>query len=419
MSIATGTEWEIRTTGYSDNGGGFSDLNPGTSVDYSQQDAPQLALTDIASDGAGTTITSSTGGFTAAMEGNVMYISGTGFTEGWYQIVGYTDTNTITIDRSCGASASGGTGNVGGAWLPNSTNWNTFFNTLNKSTYNICHIAAGTYSSLGTTALTITATYLRFNGYNTTRGDQPEGDNRPLFSFGDNAAYFNLAASYAWVNHLRIDNQHSSAATTTFYATGNAIVVRNCKFTRSGYSGEAVACNVGGSYAKVFEVEASCTNGTAIRITNSLSTVNHSWMHDSKYGLVAYGGASYSLRVDHCIISNCTTTGFSSNYNTIVSNCVVYACGTGVTFTTQNYCAIYNSIIQGCTTGLVGDVHLYNDNNILYNNTTQYSGGVVAGPNSLTSDPLLVDPANDDFTLDAGSPAFEAALCIGTKVGLP
>ena len=56
MSIPSNMDWEIRTTGAPTNGGGFTDRNPGTSVDYSQQAAAQLALTDIVSDGAGTGI---------------------------------------------------------------------------------------------------------------------------------------------------------------------------------------------------------------------------------------------------------------------------------------------------------------------------------------------------------------------------
>jgi len=58
MAINAASVWECRAEGAITNGGSFFDADPGTSVDYSQQDAAELALTDLASDGAGTGITS-------------------------------------------------------------------------------------------------------------------------------------------------------------------------------------------------------------------------------------------------------------------------------------------------------------------------------------------------------------------------
>ena len=95
MAVDSTTIWEIRADGSPTNGGGFADLDPGTSVDYSQQASAQLGVSDAATDGAGTGVSSVTGGFTAAMVGNVMYLSGT--SEGWYQITAYTDTNNVTV----------------------------------------------------------------------------------------------------------------------------------------------------------------------------------------------------------------------------------------------------------------------------------------------------------------------------------
>jgi hypothetical protein len=62
MALSAATVWEMRTTGAQTNGGGYANLAPGTSVDYSQQDAAQLSLSDIATDGAGTGLSSATGG---------------------------------------------------------------------------------------------------------------------------------------------------------------------------------------------------------------------------------------------------------------------------------------------------------------------------------------------------------------------
>lgn len=108
MAISGYTDWDIRTGGSDTNGGGFNTNSAGT--DYSQQTSAQLSLSDGVCTG-GTTLESTTGGFTAAMVGNVVYLSSG---PGWYEITGYTDTNTVTIDRN-GPTDSGMTVNVGGS----------------------------------------------------------------------------------------------------------------------------------------------------------------------------------------------------------------------------------------------------------------------------------------------------------------
>ena len=66
MSLNAAIDWEIRQDGSDLNGGGYK-RTAGT-TDYSQQAAAQLALTDLAC-ASNTTLTSATGGFTAAMVG--------------------------------------------------------------------------------------------------------------------------------------------------------------------------------------------------------------------------------------------------------------------------------------------------------------------------------------------------------------
>jgi len=118
MALSAETFWRVRVDG-SDTlcSGCFDPSVSGAGTDYTEQTSAQLALTDLASTTPYTTITSATGGFTAAMIGNGIYIaSGTGFTAGRYIITGVTNTNTATIDRACAAaSASGGVAYLGGA----------------------------------------------------------------------------------------------------------------------------------------------------------------------------------------------------------------------------------------------------------------------------------------------------------------
>ena len=83
-----------------------------------------LYLTDLASDGAGTGISSTTGGFEAGMVNGDLHIlnDDTGFTVGSYEITVFTDTNNITIGSSAGASKTDGIGIVNDATILSATN---------------------------------------------------------------------------------------------------------------------------------------------------------------------------------------------------------------------------------------------------------------------------------------------------------
>lgn len=120
MAINASMQWWIRQSGNALNGGGFDSAVTNAGTNYADQDAPQLSLTDLATSAANsTTLTSATGGFTSAMIGNVIRIaSGTNFTAGYYVVTAYTDTNTVTLDRtpSSAGAGSSGVGRLGGAF---------------------------------------------------------------------------------------------------------------------------------------------------------------------------------------------------------------------------------------------------------------------------------------------------------------
>jgi hypothetical protein len=76
---------------------------------------PLLSLTDLATDGTGTGLSSVTGGFTAAMVNEYVIIetNTNNFVRGVYKIASYTDTNNVTLASSAGANATAGTGRIG------------------------------------------------------------------------------------------------------------------------------------------------------------------------------------------------------------------------------------------------------------------------------------------------------------------
>jgi uncharacterized repeat protein (TIGR01451 family) len=105
-------------------------------------------------------------------------------------------------------------------------------------------------------------------------------------------------------------------------------------------------------------------------------------------------------------------------HNTIVgasqaSRAAIHMQSTGV-FT------FYNNIFANHAQGLknfnppppTGTVPAEN-NNIFFNVSTLFIGQVTTGSQSLITNPLFVNPANDDYHLGGGSPAIDAALPLG------
>lgn len=111
------TNWYIRAGGAETNGGGFDSYVTNAGTNYADQDAAQLSLTDLATVGVSANVSSVTGGFTAAMIGNVARIaSGTNFTADYYVITAVADTNNATLDRNCATGAGvSGVCKIGGA----------------------------------------------------------------------------------------------------------------------------------------------------------------------------------------------------------------------------------------------------------------------------------------------------------------
>jgi hypothetical protein len=105
MAKGAAAVWEVRppAVGSDTNGGGYDSIISGAGTDYSLQNAAQVSVTDAVTNGT-TTVTSATAGFTSAMVGNACYLSGgTGSVAAdRYFVTGFTNSTTITVDRSTG-----------------------------------------------------------------------------------------------------------------------------------------------------------------------------------------------------------------------------------------------------------------------------------------------------------------------------
>ena len=175
MSLSNATVWEVRpTVGSATNGGGFVAGASGT--DFSQQNAANSggnnsSTTDAVGTGVAT-ITSATASFTAAIVGNLIYLTGTGVTTGWYQVVTFTNITTIVLDRSPG-TFTGATMNIGGALdtlatafgpaVACNTVWIKNTGTMTVTSQISTSLRSGNFNSGGA--------YFGIIGYGTTRGD--------------------------------------------------------------------------------------------------------------------------------------------------------------------------------------------------------------------------------------------------------
>lgn len=384
MAFNSATQWEVQVGGSDSNGGGFSSAVAGAGTDYSQQASPQLNVSDAACSG-NTTLTSATGGFTAAMVGNVLYLS----TGDRYQITGYTDTNTVTLDRN-GPSSSGMTCNVGGCLASPGVLSNL------PVSGNKCWVKAGTYtittSTSGASGPYYQSSSIRVvvEGYSTSRGDR-SGD--VILSAGAigsvtlwRTACFNQLAYFV---NLQADG-NGQASIIGFQYNGSQL--------RSPYLCRAVGCATGflstGGYRCRSE---NCTYGFVSELcfecVDSGSTTGF-WVAGAD-ACIAEGSTSGFVRVDfgkypftNCLAINCVYGFVSGHFYTrfmSCNNCIAHTCTYGYYLTISDNsdelirCGVFN-----CTTNVATQTPSINDLTVF------------------AVDPL-VDSAGGDYTITSNA----------------
>lgn len=409
MALSTLTVWEIRTGGATTNGGGFT--SGGT--DYSQQDAAQLSLTDLAAVTAGVVLTSATGGFTAAMVGNIIQITaGTNFTVGFYEIVGHTDTNTVDLDRdpTNGSNASAGTGAVGGALtIGADAQWEAI-----AAGADIVYIGPGTHTPTGAIDVEADGTFgapIRVIGYNASRGDTPTGGSEPLIAAAANAFNFD--------NYWRFENIRVTSTNATGFQGDVGCVWMNCTCDNtSGVAGRAgIASRFG--HTSVSNCGASSTNGLAFR-SGGQSRFHACYAHDSVEGFLMPAFAD-DHTFEQCISDTCAT-GFDASGGSInnveILGCTIYNSTTGITLAAAEF-VILNCALDTYTTGIAASAASAS-NLVAYCN---FVGGgtdvtnVTKGPGCTTNASGFTNAAGGDFSLTGGSALRGAGQGVDKGVG--
>lgn len=425
MAIQATAVWEVRPTNGGDTQGAAYDSGlAGAGTDYSQQDSHQLSLTDLATSGAGvTTLTSVTGGFTAAMIGNAIRInSGTNFQVGYYFITARADTNTVTLDRtpSSGAAGSLGAGKVGGAAATISQQATT---TLNASLVagnkvwvkNEAWNEAVTLSVAGNSTNAVIV-----EGYNASRGDNPTGANRPRNNRASAAGTgINLTALGIIVKNIWVSN----AGGAGFVSNTGFNYFINCRSSSNG----TIGFNLNGSVLIGCEADTNTTSGFTA-VTNASIHYACNYHGNTTTGLT---GATVGVRnMQFCLIYANSSHGISVSTGPIVIiNCTVDG-NTGATTDGINASSIpgnishvlntilsnngrYGGNISASSTGLVVD---YNN---FFGNATAARNNFPTGTNDTALDPQYVNSAGGDYGIGTNLKAlgypglFPAGLLTG------
>lgn len=386
----------------------FVYIGKGGGTDYSQQATAQTSwvsgggdqTNDLATDAAGTALSSVAGGFTAVMIGNIIHITvGTGFTPGWYEITVYTDANNVTIDRSAGANATVGTGYLGGAAALGSNRDDEFFEQLSHD--NLVYIKSGTHTLTENVAVTDDAIQDKpfvIEGYGSLRGDAPTGTDRPLIAAGSRDWTFD---NYWTHNHIRCTTTDSNG-----WRSDTQGVWTNCAVsgTTRGFTGSSSGALVG--------CDATAPSAFGL-CASAIGNIHYSYIHDG-----GGDGASTVTNVVGSIFDTIADDGISSvgNYG-IISNTVFFGCVGEAINTLGQSVHIYNNIFRSNGTAIQNGARtIFIDHNTYSNNTID-TVGVKKGPHAVNADPLFADEDGGDFTLLTGSPCLDTGIQVGVNQG--
>ena len=362
MAFAATGIWEVRPTASDLNAGYFNPARGGT--DYSQQGAAQMSLSDVVT-ATTTTVTSATGGFTAAMIGNGFNVAGT-----VYEIVAVGSSTSVTVDRATG-SGSGQAGRVGGAvatpgyasgqLAAGSGGGNVIWITGSFTVTTAAVNASGGPVSL-TQAGTAAATMTRLLGYAVTRGDNPTGATRPIITLGTGlapAAVVSMSAYSQYVSNVVVDCNNQSGVIGIKGNNQNhaayQCLVRNWTGNTAGFStlNNAVDCEgscqssgLGGSFSAIASVVNCYAHGGGGGFLNCVS-------HESCVAYSVGGTFQGYLGGQNSNFTRCIAYGYPVGFSntqggrvTVTRNCIAWGSTSGAGFSIDQ-----SAILSGCAGG--------------------------------------------------------------------
>lgn len=434
-ALASTTQWEVRTTGNANNGGGFNPSNATPGTDFSQQDAAEDSGTDLASadgDANPCVVTSATHNFVDADEGNIIkiYETGDGFTVGYYEIVS-TSTNAATLDRACGTDGAktGGDWSLGGAI--------NHPQTIAPSVVagNIIWIEGGTYVKVGSNTYVLKTTVnggngtpIIWNGYKaSTSREYAKGDDRPLFDgngdttngiiAGGNGNVFDsirisgatgngFVFNASEVGYIQAKNiKSSSNGSAGFYGYNSEIECYYCEANNNSSEGFYSGGNYRGTRGAFLYSHDNSNDGFEFSQQNGQANIFFS-ISDSNAGHGFNIASDFPLLINNIAYGNTGTVDgfyFSGNGNKIAR-------------------IINNSSVSNGRYGFNRSSEtvkkIFSDNNSYYGNGTAGLNNITAGSGDVSTDPSFTNSASADFTVGASSPLIGAGVDLSTFTSL-
>ena len=344
MAFGSPTVWEARTTGSDANGGGFDPVSYTPGTDYSVQDAPQIAFTDLVIDAVNVLkCTSAANPFTSDHVGNIINITGgAGFNVQRVQIISVVAGVATVVCQGAGTSlgtlgSTGGTGNLGGG-LATIQQAASLMALGNK-----CFIK-GTHTITATISITLSADNFlpcKFIGYDTNRSEF-NTDTRPIITTATNSVALITFNGANGITFRRLKFT-SSAATKAAAIQGVTVasggsyplLFRDCifgdptdKLLYALLVTSTASANVTARYENC-EIQYCTSYGIYIQGSNA-STFNDTWIHHNTTSGFHIDTNSTVLRLHNCIISDNGSYGINLNRATTntcgiyLENCVLY-----------------------------------------------------------------------------------------------
>ncbi len=266
--------FETRPTNGSDNNGGCY-VTGSTGTDFSQQNSPQNAFTDLIIGATTTQATSVLNPFASTDVGNcVQVVSGSGCTTGFYQIVSVA-TITATMDRSLGSAASVCTANEGGA-LKTIGKWNTLLAATCGGTCGWGNWVKAEATITTTTSFSFSSTTnanagvpIFLSGYTTTRGDGGRVTIQQTAEISFDNAIIAIANNIGGmlINNFTLDcNAQTGSRSLTIQGTQGPNVAQNILATNCKSTSGSIELNNSGHWCMQCTVTGQGTGGPSFSL---------------------------------------------------------------------------------------------------------------------------------------------------------
>jgi hypothetical protein len=237
-----------------------------------------------------------------------------------------------------------------------------------------------------------------FEGFNTTHGDDPTGNNRPQIDMGTNGMNFD---NYIHFRHMRVTN---SSGNTLAGDIGFYII--NCEVINTG-TGADNTLDFGSSYGAVIDSYIECSfSGTGHSIVGYSGLLVKGNYIKGEHGI--YIQQENPIIIDNIIVGDKSAGGTGINSianlrNFTVMNNTIYNFEIGIDGANFTQGFIWSNLIDTCTTGInfntsrASYLVVMDYNN--FNGCTTDVTNVTKGSNATAINPSFTDAGNGDFSI--------------------